>query len=1521
MLRRRSFGYKNTFVRILNSPYSRSSSTRHLHLNQLQSRLGSSVRIDHAVLNNSPKTPFVSLFYYQQRSSLHNLALSSIWEKNEHDQQLYTGSSKAIFSTSYYRLHARKDANFQEYFDRVLAQRLLIFSPTASKNSLSFSSPFPQYAHVSSGDLVECSSKSGSYVAFGVIITQFSASSHILVFGLDGQLHKIPATNIKLHIAGVFDGKLILEIFAKEILHLQSQNIDEPTTSKPNIHNYNIPLSSNIDSYDIRFSKSELDIPVSSDEDSYLNYPLNSKIPKPGSDPKYRQTLLSLLRLVIRASLERYERGGMRDAFSVMYAHASSDSVRTFSLDYLTTEALNVLRKASLNVNDQLKISSKLMHITSKVATHFYLSNSPQNWYAFPPTVSTDQYTGTQMTSNVKKLDKSKNGKWIPAPTIAAEDSLFVRHGLNASDWSFFGQYIRRVIVEKIQQKQPSFKLRYDKSFPKGFTLNDGVVEDSEIDAVTFENFSKILGVLKRYIVYPHQEYEDLVKIILETVYGYNNLPRSVSIKSGSVYSRFSNHLNLPEISASSVHQMLIDANLVATNNAYLDSGLILDYDAGNIVDEYSEKSADAELKSVIENEQIQFVNTHKKWNTKKQGNAVYSVYLGGKTMHSISLVKSDGILTGFSSLKKSLSLELASSQLAFSVEDHLTTTGRIVLHIHIPNIASWYSPTSSIMTVGLRRARTVWLPEGIRRLFPEQVLDRVSFTESIDSKIKELLQNCQAGNKDFDYTEKDIAGYFSDNTKEHPFARCLTFSANIDPNDLSQLGPNDVNVSLTRILKQDMTFLDLEKVSEIMKWKVSDDQTQTEPFHSSSNANIEEQYDDDIFGFEESEKLKDSDPDNIFVSGDNEGIPISETPLGWMRPEHFSQSNNFETPDHVKNSNHPQNHKPNRGVMQNIDKNTSDSGNPAQKLFIEADNLSIQTHKDLTLIRTILESNYWKRMKEYNAVYETDTDEYGKLVTVGSKNQVKNEDFREANELNNNPLNEPAGTFNKQDDLNRKSVDIALNCRKSRFHLHDSDFLISESGLLAAEIASVFGASLGLPLLYEKQDRIREFDLGKQATSSTRNTNNVRSAGNYFLTAQNTSTELRDESSLLTHTGRYLAATSQYLGPKETTTSPNYIHFGLGIMAGFVGVARPFDDMRHVINQWQFTSFLISNSFSDQSKSSKFVSVSAYLNQNSSFSSNSKLETNQKGSIKPPWRLLSNSELQLVHDSKIYPRANALSQLELISQRYWVLRQLEQEIQSSPFYSNFHDGMISVGNLNANTNTLDFDNQSISSNDDTNHFGHKNTKFSESVFGNSAMPHIFRCVVVSPKTAYPDFARAYCVELGLEVDIMPPPPSRQVHDKRIHKEEVVSEQRNDGSQSGRRFFDFFDKIKRDGNRENMEPSHSHESNLESSISKLLASRTETSYADSKKDDHESKMLQQYYYKVLEKVYGGPFGEDPKLNSLVGLDKSISDDDYENSKIHHTADDGYTVLKAGDRIICTSIIDLDPTRGHLVLGI
>lgn len=80
-------------------------------------------------------------------------------------------------------------------------------------------------------------------------------------------------------------------------------------------------------------------------------------------------------------------------------------------------------------------------------------------------------------------------------------------------------------------------------------------------------------------------------------------------------------------------------------------------------------------------------------------------------------------------------------------------------------------------------------------------------------------------------------------------------------------------------------------------------------------------------------------------------------------------------------------------------------------------------------------------------------------------------------------------------------------------------------------------------------------------------------------------------------------------------------------------------------------------------------------------------------------------------------------------------------------------------------------------------------------------------------------------------------------------------------------------------------------------------------------------MLQQYYYKVLEKVYGGPFGEDPKLNSLVGLDKSISDDDYENSKIHHTADDGYTVLKAGDRIICTSIIDLDPTRGHLVLGI
>lgn len=1289
---------------------------------------------------------FISKRHFHQSSaaSQHSFSqhLSSIWSNVEktNTNQLYSGSPKAISSISYYRLHARKDPNTREYFDQQLAQNLLASSSDPTSSS---SSPFPQYIEVFPGDLVECSSRSGSYVLFGVVVAQFSSTSHVLVFGLDGQLQKIPATNIRLHISSVFDSNLVVKIFSNEILHSKSQKgPTNSTASRPNTNNLDTPLSSSIDSYESAFQKSDWDVPISSSIESYNNLLDKPKVSHSAHDAKFRLTLLSLLRLLIRASLERYERGGMRDAFSVVYAHASSSSVRTFSLDHLSTEALSVLRKLpDQNLNIRLKISAKLLEVTAKVATHFYVTNSPNNWYSFPSTVSTNQLTGNH--SNLGNTKGDGDGKWLPIPAVAAQDSMFVQNDLGAHEWKLFGIYIQRLIIEKIQEVDPSFSLKYT---TKSELLNYNMA-DLQLDEVTLDKFSRILGVLKRYIVYPHNDYEEIVKTILQTVYEGNNLPVPSALQH---HQGFVTQSNILEPTSATVHKMLIDADLVSTKNAYLDSGLVLDYESKNIVDEFSDRISDLEKKSILDKDKIHFMESHKNWNVNNGGKTpVYAVHLD-----------------------RDIETELKSSQLAFSVEDNLSTTGKIMLHIHVPNLASWYLPTSPIMSVGLQRARTAWLPEGIRRLFSGQVLRRASFTES----------SSLPGN------DSEEPGVF----------RCLTFSVRVNPINPTKWGPTDVDISLTRISQNHVNFISLDDVSRIMKWDTDGDQSSV----YSTNPQREEEA--PLKTTSASDPIEDLDGEEIAYGLSNEDRLDIDLNNGTTSDMNITTDSEHEQPRILDDNPHK--------CFETND---------------EAQVLSVQLHKDMSLIRDILEHNYWKRMRNMDSVYETDIDEYGHLVKIGSKKTL---DQKQDTHL---PL---------------------LKSQKSRLQLNDTSFLISEAGLLVAEISAVFGAHNNVPLLYEKQDRIRDFDLGgKQNNSSS------------------SSTELRDAAGLLTRAGRHLAASSPYLGPRETTTSPNYVHFGLGLIPGFVGVARPFDDMRHVINQWQLSSYLIS----------KFIN-----------SANDTLRFDVVTSKKIPWRLLSSQELQLIHDTRLSPRAAALSQLETISQRYWTLQQLEREVLESSYYNSYD----SFSHITTEKPTIDPNRRRsvLSSLPSLYNNGLRGMGFQ----------HIFRCIVVSPKTSYPDFARAYCVELGFEVDIMLRSPQYIQNERSGHSISNIPSKRK-----AQRLFNFFDKVNRNSKYD------SHFMEAENNLQNELEDQREGNKVITTPEEEF-----EYCQALLEKTYGGNFGNE--VNNLDS-NQSIKSEQRQQENIKEVGhyDQSYTVLKAGDRIISTSIVELDPTRGHLVLGI
>lgn len=1251
---------------------------------------------------------------HQQTRHIHNLTLSSMWEAIHGSQQesIYTSPSKPVSTVEYYRSHTEKHDQSQEpQVDRQFAQKLLVFNEDQPPTSTIPNSPINN-SIASPGDLVECISRDGSNIAFGAVVSRFPSKSRILIYTLEGTLKSFHISTIRLRILGAFDPSLLIHIFHNDL-------------SSPHFKS-TLPLSQQ-PTTNFFFSSAFKETPSNQNTNQEI-HPINT--------PE-KENLLALLHMIIKASLEQYDRGGLHDAFSVVFAHAASGSVRTFTLEYLSTKALSVSRK--LPRPGSSSISKALTYSTSMIAAHIWVSNSPDLWYTFPTTLNT--HGGSTIIDNSDSSKKEGDGKWLPIPTVAAQDTQYVQLMLSKNRYVAFAGYIRRRVQEKYGE---SSRL-----------INEMEEDEDELTEETMEQFSRILGVLKRYIVYPHPNHEHIAKIILQQVYQNSSI--------------------LPN--PASVHRMLIDAELIGTHNPYLDSGLILDYDQGMIIDEYTDRAEALETESLMKSDLLKFPSSHLRW---PNSIPVYAFYTEKGNKHSNENTNLQEQQDYGDDEQKSID----QSQLAISIENSNTSPGKYKFHIHVPNIAAWYTPTSDIMAIGLRRARTVWLPEGIRRLFPDEVLKRVSFRSTLDSSEME----------------------------DSTHTRCLTFSVEIDSFDFTLWGPHDVSVSLTSIPNRNIQFHSLDNLSNIFQWDPANmgivDKDVTH--HDLGQ-------DGDIFS--------DSGDGFITTNGDisNEtwfdgSQSIPESPMGWPKPRKSNDDNG------------------NKKTFTNFSPNKPETCSSN----IE-DSLSPKDYNNIDLIYSILEQNFWKRMDDTDAVYETDIEEHDKLISVGSK---------QGNPFENSNINQHNYSLSSQSSSSLKT--------------HEPEFILTESSILAGEIAAVFGAHEQIPLLYEKQDRKKPFDLATKVEERKEESRNgseenygymEQSNNSYF--SENNIEELRDSSGILTRSGRYLAASSQYLGPRQTTTSSDYVHFGLGIAAGFAGVARPFDDMRHVMNQWQLTTVLATSAMSKKKSNDQ--------DQDQDLDEEQEHEQEQK----EPWRLLGPHELQLIHDTRISPRAYAMSQLEIISQRYWALKWLEQEVSNFGGY------------------------------------------------------FVFRCIVVSSNTAYPDFARAYCLELGFEVDIMLPPPPLPPSPSPSPSEDILQSNNNNNTgdqQEKRQFTRFFDKIKR--NKRDINNSNNNNNNSEF-----------YEEAEQSSDTHE-----EIYNSQFSKLEGGEVELDQSFNLLEkenrmmekDLEKAYEDDvGYSSDNVnnnnnnHNNKNHEYTktVLKAGDRIISTAILELDPTSGHLVLGI
>lgn len=295
---------------------------------------------------------------------------------------------------------------------------------------------------------------------------------------------------------------------------------------------------------------------------------------------------------------------------ALVTVHAQSATPAAMGVPHLfSAEEIAAKARIIARIRSQTRISC----VSSIIATYLSLSNSPIYWW------------------------KLSSG-WLAYPAAAAEDTQYVVAELDKEDYTEFGQYLYR-------------------------RLNKESTGD--------EDFSALIGFLKRYILYPHPSFESCVVTILTSAYPHTPI----------------------KADPAQVHGLLIEAGLVDTENPILDSGLIYNMTHTGVVDKYT--GADESLAQSTSKPQSRHTPLHSQ---------VYAF-----TFHN---------------QLPTLAVSLDQSQ-----------PSNWVLRIHVPDLSTHFEPKSSLMSIALRRGRIGQFPEGACQLLPDAAKEAAAFKDGEPTK------------------------------------------------------------------------------------------------------------------------------------------------------------------------------------------------------------------------------------------------------------------------------------------------------------------------------------------------------------------------------------------------------------------------------------------------------------------------------------------------------------------------------------------------------------------------------------------------------------------------------------------------------------------------------------------------------------------------------------------------------------------------------------------------------------------
>ncbi len=368
---------------------------------------------------------------------------------------------------------------------------------------------------------------------------------------------------------------------------------------------------------------------------------------------------------------------------------------------------------------------------------------------------------------------------------------------------------------------------------------------------------------------------------------------------------------------------------------------------------------------------------------------------------------------------------------------------------------------------------------------------------------------------------------------------------------------------------------------------------------------------------------------------------------------------------------------------------------------------LTNEDKDNISCLYDILSNRYWKRLIDHANESSLPITEVKEIELNENKNEEKNEMRESSDEIADFPK-----------DLKNIKVDL-VQVKKTAV-----DRFLNECSLLANEICARFGIREEFPLYYHSQLlRTTALSVPSSTTKSLSSGSSITEVGKPILDTTATP-DIKYPSLLEYHQytskrnsfgevspENYIKA-QKFLSFEKCSTTYNQ-HFGLGLSWGYSGINSPLNNFEHVINQWQLLIKLRQKKIEEdleleqqqqKEESSSLLNIEE-LNE-------LKIKNKTVNNETPPWMILNSQELNDIYESYIGPKQQIILAEEYYKHRYGVLRWLKQNIEES----NIDDG--------------------------------KKTTISE-----------FICIITESafikSSEYASLARAFCLELGIEVSVI----------------------------------------------------------------------------------------------------------------------------------------------------------------------